>query len=476
MQIANCLSSFHNGGLTRSRREFSLLIGIFVLAFGVRLAVGIVTTSWVFPSDRNFWKFGYEMGQIASSLAMGNGFSWPEAAEAELQSHHAQEPTAWMPPIYPFIMAATFKGFGIFSHEAAMVLLLLQAIISSLTCILLYLLGKRLYNTQVGLLAAFLLAIYPSAIHFAVQKIWVTSLSAFCLLLVILMFLRQADHPHMEGGAGIGILLGFAALVDPVIMGTYAFAFAWLWLKADGNRRTVTKRMAATLIALLVTISPWLVRNYIVFEQFVLIKSNVGNELFVGNNQYSTGSYNRPRWSEMLTDADREYLSRSNEGTRNNFLFGKAMTFIVEHPVRFTQLTMTRFVHYWTDMARPFNGWQEKTSLIVYFLVLVLAVVGLLLSKARGRNVQLVLLFLLSFPLPYYFTVVGLFRYRFSIEPILLIFVGYTLYWLAPRLEKATYAYRFFVPKERQRSLGVPLQPEQAAHIVREHVVSPRMD
>jgi len=472
MQIANCLSSFHNGGLTRSRREVSLLIAIVVLAFGVRLAVAIATTSWVFPSGNNNWKFGYEMGQIASSLAKGNGFSWPEL------DLYPQGPTAWMPPIYPFIMAATFKIFGIFSHEAAMVLLLLQAIISSLTCILLYLLGKRLYNTQVGLLAAFLLAIYPPAIHFAVQKVWVTSLSAFCLLLVILMFLRQADHPHMEGGAGIGILLGFAALVDPVIMGTYAFAFAWLWLKADGNRRTVTKRMAATLIALLVTISPWLVRNYIVFENFVFIKSNLGNELFVGNNPYATGhwSYRHPAGAEILTEAEKEYLKRSDEGTRNNILFGKAMTFIVEHPVRFTQLTMTRFVRYWTDMLRPFNGWQSKTSLIVYFLVLVLAVVGLLLSKARGRNVQLVLLFLLSFPLPYYFTVVGLFRYRFSIEPILLIFVGYTLYWLAPRLEKATYAYRFFVPKERQRSLGVPLQPEQAAHIVREHVVSPRMD
>ena len=149
-------------------------------------------------------------------------------------------------------------------------------IISVLTCVVLYNLGKRLYNAQVGLLAAFLLAIYPAAIHFAVQKIWSTSLFTCCLLLVILQFLRQAEQPHIKGGVYLGTLLGFTALTEPAVVSAYPFATLWLYLKANGEWGTVTKTVAAMLIAFFLSISPWLVRNYIVFEQFVFIKSNLG--------------------------------------------------------------------------------------------------------------------------------------------------------------------------------------------------------
>jgi hypothetical protein len=84
------------------------LIAIVVLALGARLAVAVLTRSWVFPSDRNFWGFAYEMGQIAASLALGNGFSWPDWSELPAG------PTAWMAPIFPLIMAGMFKIFGIF--------------------------------------------------------------------------------------------------------------------------------------------------------------------------------------------------------------------------------------------------------------------------------------------------------------------------------------------------------------------------
>ena len=98
------------------------LIGIIVLALGIRLVVAMLTSSWVFPRDNNFWQFGYEMGEIASSLAMENGFSWP----AWTRYYWPQEPTAWMPPVYPLLMAAAFKGLGIYSEPAAITLELFQ--------------------------------------------------------------------------------------------------------------------------------------------------------------------------------------------------------------------------------------------------------------------------------------------------------------------------------------------------------------
>ena len=55
-----------------------------------------------------------------------------------------------------------------------------------------------------------------------------------------------------------------------------------------------------------------------------------------------------------------------------------------------------------------------------------MSMAGLVLSRAKGHDIQLVLLFLLLPPVTYYFTEVGIFRSYFPIEPILMVFAGYT--------------------------------------------------
>jgi 4-amino-4-deoxy-L-arabinose transferase-like glycosyltransferase len=410
------------------RSAKKLLIGIVMLALAARFAVAMLTTSWVFPSNDNFWTFGYEMGQIASSLATGNGFSWPD------KRGYLPTPTAWMPPAYPLIMAAAFKVFGIFSEQAAIAIEILLTITSILSCILIYLLGKHLYDIRVGLLAAFLLAIYPPSIHYAVRNLWDTSLFTCCLLLTILLFLKLASHPGVKQGAYLGIVLGFTALVNPIIVATYPFAFAWIYLKAETDRRTIIKTMSSMLIVYGLVISPWFVRNYVVFGQFAFIKSNFGNELYLGtkgdtiwgNKEGISGGGDV---KSAFTETEQEFLKQANEVMRNGFLLRKAIAFIVEHPIRFTEQTLIRFSRFWTFM-RLEQQWTAQISLAIYLMLLILAASGLLLSRAKGQDVRLVLLFLLSLPLPYYFTVVHIFRYRYPIEPLLMIFASYTVYWL----------------------------------------------
>jgi hypothetical protein len=61
------------------------------------------------------FSFGWEMGRIGRSLAQGQGFSNPFSATTG--------PTAWEPPLYPFLIAGVFQLFGIYTHASAIVLL-----------------------------------------------------------------------------------------------------------------------------------------------------------------------------------------------------------------------------------------------------------------------------------------------------------------------------------------------------------------
>jgi 4-amino-4-deoxy-L-arabinose transferase-like glycosyltransferase len=415
-------------GSTSTRRELFLLIGIAVFAFGTRVLVALLTTSWVFPSTKNFWEYGYEMGQIAASIALGNGFSWPE------WSAFPAGPTAWMPPVYPYIMAGVFKVFGIYTQQSAIALQLFQTILSTFSCCLLYLLGKHLYDARVGLVAAFLFAIYPPSIHYAVRYVWGTSLFVCLFLLIILIFLQQADRPNPKGAVRFGILLGFTALVDPIIVGIYPFAFAWLYLKAAGDRRTTIKTLLTLSFTCLIVVSPWITRNYFIFGKVIPIKSNSGRELFMGNNKYAVGTYEDSLSTfrkhhdlfDSFTENELEYLEKADEVEKNSFLSRKAIEFIVDHPLSFAHRTITRFFLYWT-YTRPVENSQQKISLLTYFVILLLAVIGILMSRVKHIHLRIMPLFLIILPLPYYFTTVGVFRYRYPIEPLLIVLAGYAL-------------------------------------------------
>ncbi|MGH7544190.1 MAG: hypothetical protein ACREK7_09655 [Gemmatimonadota bacterium] len=400
---------------------------VVVLAAGLaaRVAVAALTQSWDVPARRDFLAFGYEMGMIAKALATGHGFAWPPGTD---WLWYEPGPTAWMPPLYPALMALVFKGFGLFTPVSAAVLIALQVAASLLTCALLYVVGRPVFGKGAALLAALALALYPAAIHFSVQKFWSTSFFAACPLLLIPALDGATRRPTGPVGLAVGLLFGIVALLDPVVLAAVPFALAWLVWWTDGKAGARIRVPVAALAGLLVALSPWMARNHAVFGHLVPVKSNFGNELFVGNNPFSVGDHRDVgltlrHWDDLLTPAERARIEAANEVERNALLGGKGVRYVIADPARFLRLSMNRVVHYWTRPNPP-GGWAERISELCWLAVLGLGIVGLATSDFRRRRVQLALLFLLTLPLPFYVTLVAHFRYRFAVEPLLLLFAA----------------------------------------------------
>src|SRR6202451_4844324 len=93
--------------LHEDRSAKSSLLWMVLTALAIRLIVmGFLLPEQLDPS-RDHWHFGYETGRIARSIVQGHGFSSPLFADTG--------PTAWMSPIYPYIVAGVFKVFGIYT-------------------------------------------------------------------------------------------------------------------------------------------------------------------------------------------------------------------------------------------------------------------------------------------------------------------------------------------------------------------------
>ena len=85
--------------------------GWWLSAFGLRFGWIIVAHTYRFKAVDDNFSFGWEMGRIGRSLALGQGFSNPFNATTG--------PTAWEPPLDPFVIAGVFKLFGIYTHGSA---------------------------------------------------------------------------------------------------------------------------------------------------------------------------------------------------------------------------------------------------------------------------------------------------------------------------------------------------------------------
>jgi len=99
------------------------------LMFAIALAIRLIVVGFLYPEQmqarRGFWPFGYEIGRVARSLAEGRGYSSPLFSDTG--------PTAWAAPIYPAILAAVFKVFGVFTATSAIVMLSINSLFSALT-------------------------------------------------------------------------------------------------------------------------------------------------------------------------------------------------------------------------------------------------------------------------------------------------------------------------------------------------------
>ena len=161
------------------------LFWIVIVAFAVRFGYIVIGHTYRFRSsnpvlaaNEKDFSFGFEMGRIGRSLAQGQGFSNP--------FNETTGPTAWEPPLYPFLIAEVFRVFGVYSRTSAILLLTMNSVFSALTCVPIFLISKRCFSEKVAVWTSWTWALLPSVIFWCTRWVWETSLAALLLALIFL--------------------------------------------------------------------------------------------------------------------------------------------------------------------------------------------------------------------------------------------------------------------------------------------------
>lgn len=370
--------------------------------------------------------FQQETGNIAYSLVRGTGYSNPFRRDTG--------PTAWLTPVYPFLIAVIFKVFGVETIPAFFAAVFLNSVFSSAACIPIYFTGKRIAGIGVGSAAAWFWSLLPNAVMFPFEWIWDTSLSALLAATLLWATLALAESQRFRDWCAYGLLWGFTLMTNPSLGSLLPFLLGWVAFRACRRRNVRLGKPALALVLAILCCVPWTARNYRVFHKFIPLRSNLGLELYIGNNQnYDPKS---PHWPPPVTrEREIERFFKMGEIPFMEEEMRKATSFIVTHPGVELKLVGLRIVAFWMGTPIPLKDFLETDSLLIktIFVCNFLATLGVLvgivvLYRRRNPFAFPVAVFPVVFPVLYYVTHTSL-RYRHNIDPVVLLLLAVAASW-----------------------------------------------
>src|SRR5215475_14696752 len=392
---------------------------IVTFALFVRLVVSFSIIEDQFSPKRGHFSFGWETGRIARSVALGDGFSSP--------LHVPTGPTAIMPPVYVYLLAAVFKVFGVYTLKSAVVTLALDSLFSALTCLTVFYIANKSFGRVIAIRAGWVWALFPYAIDFAACRVWSDCLNTLLFSLLFLVAIRLEDMKSHKAWLGYGLLAGIATLACPPILLVVALLTIRVCYRLRRRGTPWGRSTGLAMLMMVLVISPWFARNYLTFDRFIPFRSNFWLEMRVGN----TGDLSDivPDWSHPSTSkAEMEEYRRLGELDYMAAKRRQTLDFIFAYPDAFVSLTVRRFFCVWTGFW-SLQLFSADPMLILHSILTTTLTIFMLagLIKAWRSDRALVvpyLLALLAFPLIYYVTHSHA-EYRHPIDTIIVVLVVY---------------------------------------------------
>lgn len=353
---------------------------------------------------------------LAKSLYEEGSYGGPE--------FHSEASSDWSPGA-PWLYAGLFVVTG---GPREGTIRILEALMGVGTILVVFLLGWRLGGRWPALLGALGVAIYPPFIH-SVGEIMSEPPAMLSLPAAILAFLWAWDRTAARsGGAGDpatgegaarrsgpwvwllpGFLFGATAMFRPeytLVAGAFVVfaAVRWAW---EREWRLGTAAVGLMLLALLLPIVPWTIRNFVVFERFVPISTGSGKALYVGTFYPADGEYARVKailyqretgkslapnsqalnevnptplfnevWKERYPDLERD-AALGKLGKEN---FSK---YFGEHPLGYLGMTVRKVGRMWSSGVGSIMSTTPGRA--IQIVLVLLGVAGLVLLAWRRR-------------------------------------------------------------------------------------------
>ncbi len=338
--------------------------------------------------------------------------------------------------LYPWFLAVFYRLGG---GEIALVPMV-QAVLSSLSAVMIWWLGTRLFSNRVGLMAGIIAAIYGPFLFYS-GAILTPALIDFLVLTMLVALELYRSSPGWKKTLIAGLLLGLASLGrgNAVLLVPFAFLFFRL------NQKTLRKALihgalfAGGAASLLLLVSA---RNYLVEKRVVPVSANYA-AFYIGHNEHANGLYTLP---EFIGSASFEGEVGGTKAAVSKimgrpvtvaesarYLFSEGWRFARQNPLQEIRLAARKFYFFWNRTESPTNlnyyfardfSWILRLLPLTFGMVAPFALLGMFFARSRWREHSILYLHISV----YLATCVLFFvsaEYRIPAVPVLILFASH---------------------------------------------------
>lgn len=341
-------------------------------------------------------------------------------------------------PGYPFLLAAIYKltGYG-YRH-----VYFFQSLAGMLNTLLIYLIAGNAFNKRTAKIAAGLSLLYwPLTLYSGI--LLSETFFIFSLLLGIYLFLLAMDTSRKVYFIFSSFFFAISALTRSINL-LLIFIIPVVYLLMNRRRPIHALKHAVIFVTVFaMTLSPWIIRNYVMLKEFIPVDSLGGLNLYIGNHENANGLFMDVAQDKAFNVPEKEMTGKSEfqrAVIRDKQMKTAAVQYILGHPAAFRDLTLKRaglFIAFdFRELDWVLTDYMEKNAIfrftiwktVMYYSDILFFIIGLmglfcLLKNGKGR-------ILLGFTL-YYFLLTSVFyisaRYRLPVMPFLSVAAAYLI-------------------------------------------------
>jgi 4-amino-4-deoxy-L-arabinose transferase-like glycosyltransferase len=311
------------------------------------------------------------------------------------------------PPLYSVFVAICLSLFG--NDQVSVIIV--QAVLDSLTVVVVYFAMKEIFDIETALLSAGILSLYPFSVYLT-MSIASEPLFTFFLAGFVLSSVYAVRSTKVRDYCVSGILLGFATLMR----GTTQFVplmFPVMFILLGKRGRDSIFCYSALCLTFVLVILPWTVRNYVVLDDFIPVGTTGGLVLLQGSSEkfliidgklemYQT---HIPPAGSKHSQIDKYF---ANAGLKRN------MVHLQTDPLDFVSFMAKKLARLWYATE---SGNNHNLILLSQIPIYVFAVIGVILAQMKGKTLTWMPLCVIAYFVALHWLSLPLFRYMIPIMP-----------------------------------------------------------
>jgi 4-amino-4-deoxy-L-arabinose transferase-like glycosyltransferase len=401
--------------------KFLILFSLIVVSFLLRLI------SSYFYGDTKWEGEPTEWGILVHHLTNYNSYSLYRFGDL-------LAPSVYMPPGYP-ILLYLLKIISFDVVNFIKLVIFFQIILSTYSVYVFYQLNLNLFSEKLSLINASIFSIFPLNIYVSGQISSITL--QFLLSLLFLQFLLLIIKKQTTKN-----IIFFSLISGLLILtrGEFVLVFFSIILLCLFFKNIKLINLLKIILIVSLVISPYVIRNYLHFNQLILVKS-LGFNLWKGNNELSSvqgyEDYENFEFQELKSKLDNLEQNKYYELNRDQIFLDEAKKELIQNPTRYLYLYFKKFLsYYFIDLNSTYPKYYNFFHIFPVTILSILSFPGLFIFlKKKNTNYNYLSLYLfLNLMIFSIFFILP--RYKLIIFPIQIILAAGFIKYILNKLNK----------------------------------------